>query len=200
MQSGSHAKIVSVPKNPNMKKNSKAKNHSSIREALSSYRFKTIIGLFGVLLGISLVIGFFLIATNNTASPAVTTCVKTEFDSAPHSEPHTAIGTRTCILRLERADTPEAREKGLSGRQSMSGAQGMIFVFDDTGTHCMWMKDMHFAIDILWLDASGTILKVEKNVKPETYPATYCGDNARMVVEVKAGVSEADWLQVGRRI
>ena len=183
-----------------MKKNSKAKKRSSLRDAVSSYRFKTIFGLFGVLLGIYLVVGIFLIASHSTANPAVSICVKTEYDSSSHGRYHTAIGARKCILRLERADTPAAREKGLSGRKDMSPENGMLFVFDSPGRQCMWMKDMHFAIDMLWLDQSGTILKAEKNVKPETYPATFCGDDAKMVVEVKAGLANLDWLQVGKRI
>ena len=42
--------------------------------------------------------------------------------------------------------------------------QGMIFVFDGEERRSMWMLNMQFALDIIWLDSEGNIVHIEKNV------------------------------------
>ena len=56
------------------------------------------------------------------------------------------------------ADTPEARQQGLSGRAGLGESEGMLFVFPKDGEYAFWMKDMRFSIDILWLSGNGTIV------------------------------------------
>lgn len=102
-----------------------------------------------------------------------------------------------CELSLERAETNAAREQGLSGRYGLAGDQGMLFVFDGIGRQCMWMKDMKFSIDMLWLDTSGTVTKIEENLSPETYPNEYCGDNSAFVIEIGAGRAKAFDFKTG---
>ncbi len=92
-----------------------------------------------------------------------------------------------CSIRLELAGTDAQRTKGLSGRDSLAVDHGMLFRFDQAGTHCMWMKDMKLPIDILWLDDSDKIVKIEHNLSPDTYPASFCADNSKQVVELSSG-------------
>src|SRR3989338_5701660 len=54
-------------------------------------------------------------------------------------------------VRVTVADTPESRERGLSGRDGLASDEGMLFVFQNDGYHTFWMKDMLFSIDIIWL-------------------------------------------------
>lgn len=97
----------------------------------------------------------------------------------------TKLGSKS--YNLEVADTAEARQLGLSGRETLQDDAGLLFVFDEPGRQCFWMKDMKFSIDIIWLDANKKIVQLEKNIAPSTYPNTFCADNAQYVVELKAG-------------
>ena len=98
----------------------------------------------------------------------------------------------SCIF-LEYAKTPAELSTGLSNRNVMARDMGMLFVFDKSATHCFWMKDMYFDIDIVWLDADKRIVAKELRVSPDTYPRNYCPDvKAQYVVEVNAGFA-ADW-------
>ena len=49
------------------------------------------------------------------------------------------------------ADTLEKRTQGLSGRESLSANEGLLFVFSTSGAYGIWMKDMRFPIDIIWI-------------------------------------------------
>lgn len=91
-------------------------------------------------------------------------------------------------IQLDIAKSEEARAKGLGGRESMADDQGMLFVFDQPAVECFWMKDMQFPIDIIWLNTAKQVVHVERNLSPETYPASYCPKlPAKYVVELNAG-------------
>ena len=96
------------------------------------------------------------------------------------------LGTTT--LSVEVADTPLLRERGLSGRASLLPLRGMLFEFEEDGVWGIWMKDMRFSIDIIWMDAHGTVKTVAHNAQPESYPKVfYPSAPTRYVLEVPAG-------------
>lgn len=85
------------------------------------------------------------------------------------------------------ANEEAERIQGLSGREALGESEGMLFVFPKEDYYGMWMKDMEFAIDILWIDNASTIVHIEENVSPDTYPKTFVSDTrARFVLEVPA--------------
>ncbi len=56
------------------------------------------------------------------------------------------------ILEVQIADTKELRTRGLSWSEKLPYNEGMLFVFDGSGTYSMWMIGMLFNLDIIWLD------------------------------------------------
>ena len=102
--------------------------------------------------------------------------------------------SRTVVLggttyRAEVVETPELREKGLSDRPSIDSDRAMLFVFAEDDFHAIWMKDMRFAIDVVWLDGDKRVVHVERNIQPDEPPhASYTPvKKARYVLEVGAG-------------
>lgn len=109
------------------------------------------------------------------------------------------IGDQT--VYVSKVDTPELRERGLSGRTGLSGDEGMLFVFPEDGIYPFWMKDMRFAIDILWIAHDGTVLYIEHNLSPDTYPQVFGSDKpARYVLELPSGYARAHNINVGDTI
>lgn len=82
----------------------------------------------------------------------------------------------------EVSDTRSEQIKGLSGRASIGKMEGMLFVFEELGRHGIWMKDMNFPIDILWLDEDKKIIHIEENVSPDTYPTVFRPDGEALYV------------------
>ena len=97
------------------------------------------------------------------------------------------IGKATYTAEL--AQTEEQRQKGLSGRQSLTGNQAMLFLFPKDDQWSIWMKNMLFPIDIIWLDEQKTVVQVESQVQPDAEPYTVYRPSkpARYVLEVPAG-------------
>ena len=95
-------------------------------------------------------------------------------------------------------DTPETMQKGLGGRELLSGDEGMLFIFAKPELHGIWMKDMKFAIDIIWIDEEYKIVHIESNVSPQTYPKTFWPlAKSLYVLETKAGFALENELKVG---
>lgn len=100
--------------------------------------------------------------------------------------------------RMEVARTVAAQERGLSGRAYLPRDAGMLFAFDQPGTHCFWMKDMQFALDLLWLNAANQVVYMLPNTAPDSYPHTFCpAVLATSVIELNAGESKAADIRLG---
>lgn len=98
------------------------------------------------------------------------------------------------------ADTPAQRMRGLSGIRELPEGQGLLFVFDSLGRHGIWMKDMQFSIDIMWLDERMTIVGIQQDASPASYPETFKPPQpARYVLEVASGFVERHGIENGDR-
>lgn len=103
-------------------------------------------------------------------------------------------------FNLEIADTPQARAQGLSGRQSLPENSGMLFVFDSPSKQCMWMKNMKFPLDMVWLDKDKRVIQTRSDIKPETFPASFCADSTKYVVELNSGDVQREKIKTGQRL
>ncbi|HEY4518363.1 MAG TPA: DUF192 domain-containing protein [Candidatus Paceibacterota bacterium] len=110
--------------------------------------------------------------------------------------------SRELPLTLKLADEPAEQEHGLSDRESMAQDHGMLFAFPTPNITGFWMKDMHFALDIVWLDADKVIVQIDENVKPETYPEIIFRPQVpvKYVLEINAGVAGELGLYVGQKL
>jgi uncharacterized membrane protein (UPF0127 family) len=86
--------------------------------------------------------------------------------------------------QVDVADTDDARQKGLGGTTSLLPGHGMLFVFHADSPWVFWMKDMHYAIDIVWLDAAKHVV-ARVHATPDSYPHTFTPPKpARYVLEL----------------
>jgi hypothetical protein len=86
--------------------------------------------------------------------------------------------------------SPEARKKGLSGRSTLASGTGLLFIFDVLSYQSMWMPDMNFALDIIWLDENMRVVNANYNVQPcetddcPSYPSVKL---VKYAIEMRAG-------------
>ena len=136
--------------------------------------------IIGVLIAVS--IGVYTGTQQNKESDA-------ELANSGLEEKTLTVGTAT--LQVEIAQTTEQKITGLSYRPSLAEGRGMLFIFDTDGRHGIWMKDMQFPIDIIWIDAAMKVVHIEKSVAPDTYPQVFTSPvPARYVLEVPAGYAK----------
>ncbi len=118
--------------------------------------------------------------------------------AANESARRVAITGGTETVSAEIVDTVASRAQGLSGRASLGESEGMLFVFPVDDVHGFWMKDMNFAIDMIWIDAGKKVVHIAANATPESYPASFVpASAARYVLEVPAGWAARNNVSVG---
>lgn len=99
------------------------------------------------------------------------------------------------------ADEYEQQVQGLSGRVAMNDDEGSLFDFIKSDDYGIWMKDMNFALDIIWIDENLNIVHIERNILPESYPEVYRSKVvARYVLEINAGLVDKSGIAIGSHI
>lgn len=119
------------------------------------------------------------------------------------NEEVTQVQIGTTVYKVEVADDDNKRSLGLSYRQSLSQGSGLLFLFDVKERHSFWMKDMHFPIDIIWID-NDTIVNINENVPiplTATYLPTYTPNvSINRVLEINAGEVKKNNIKIGDKI
>lgn len=115
---------------------------------------------------------------------------------SPTATMHLGSGKFTATI----ADTQATRVKGLSGTHDLPSDRAMVFIFDTNSRWGIWMKDMNYAIDIIWLNESRRVVDFVTDVPPDSYPnRTFLPkEDARYVVELRSGMVRQKNIQVGQ--
>lgn len=100
--------------------------------------------------------------------------------------------------------TDKQKQEGLSIKNSLNENEGMLFFLEEPSKASFWMKNMHFPIDIIWLDANFSIVHIEKELLPCTL-AFYCPSykplkESLYVLETIDGFANDHHLKVGDKI
>ena len=127
---------------------------------------------------------------------------------APPATPAPAAGPRVvlpsgAVFSLELARTPEQIAQGLMFRESLAPSSGMVFLFDEPAPRSFWMKNCHFALDMVFALGDGTVVDVLEGVPPcaadpcPSYPSKAPADT---VVELTAGEARRHRVAPGTRL
>jgi uncharacterized membrane protein (UPF0127 family) len=107
----------------------------------------------------------------------------------------------SALIRAELATTETEQIKGLSGRISLASSTGMLFVFDYSSNWGIWMKDMNFPIDVLWIADDLQVADIVENMSPESYPKVYTPKMSSLyVLEVPAGTVNNYGISIGQDV
>lgn len=131
------------------------------------------------------------------AALAIMAVLRTSFSEPPAPLPQVVIAGQT--FSVEIADTPQKRERGLSGRDRLAENEGMLFLFPQPAQQNFWMRDMKFPIDIIWLRGPWVIGFVE-NAQPSAgnlIPTFTSPPDTDLVLEVAAGTARRLNMKTG---
>lgn len=116
--------------------------------------------------------------------------------------------TKVCFEKdicvdVEVMDEPAEHAKGLMGRSGLDETEGMLFIFEYSGEHLFWMKNMKFPIDMIFVDHELKIVHIEEKVPPCTQES--CDvygpkQDIKYVVEVISGFANMHDIKEGQKI
>ena len=105
----------------------------------------------------------------------------------------------------ERADTPEAKERGLMYRKSLGDSEAMIFCYEKTSRLSFWMYHTLIPLTIIFLDDTLKIVDMQHMEPCRSEKATACPvytsrAPARCAVEVNEDFVGRHRVKLGDRV
>ena len=153
-------------------------------------------GTSSLLVVLSLILMFFLFARSESTEPVY----DEQTVRAEYFAPLIPMSIAGVDVEASVAATPKERKTGLSGTPFLPSGVVKLFIFSKPDKWGIWMPDMHYPIDIIWLDEVATIVHIETDVHPDTYPETFFPDEpALYVIETNAGFVDKHSITLGSR-
>jgi uncharacterized membrane protein (UPF0127 family) len=102
-------------------------------------------------------------------------------------------------VRVEIADTPELRARGLMFREELPEGTGMLFVFPAETSGSFWMKNTPIPLDLIFIKDEEIVDLIENAVP---YDETLLTPDApyTLVLEVPGGYAARHEVRVGDRV
>jgi uncharacterized membrane protein (UPF0127 family) len=131
----------------------------------------------------------------------VTSLFVTACTAVHRIEPPAAVLPSGAQFRLEIAADQESRLRGYMFREYVGPDEGMLFVFDEPGTHAIWMKNCKVSLDIVWLDDAKRVIEIAHDRQPcpaqGPCPNVFPMRAASYVLELAGGTARREGLSLG---
>jgi uncharacterized membrane protein (UPF0127 family) len=99
-------------------------------------------------------------------------------------------------IRVEVAQTPEERNRGLMGRKHLGKDEGMLFIFETEDYHGFWMKDTLIPLSIAFIDKDSRVVGIT-DMKPLTLNSHLPPKPALYALEMNKGWFSSNGIKVG---
>lgn len=109
------------------------------------------------------------------------------------------ICMRNTCIQAEIVSSASDRQIGLMFRGHLAEDKGMLFVFESEDYHAFWMKNMHFAIDFIWMDSDKKVIYISRDVQPcrNSCDNFMPSEKTKYVLEVCSGFADKNNLHIG---
>jgi uncharacterized protein len=102
-------------------------------------------------------------------------------------------------IHAEVAADMSSRMTGLMHRKSMAQNDGMVFVFEESATQCMWMKNTLIPLSVAFIDEAGAIINIA-DMKPQTEDSHCATRPARYALEMNKGWFAQRGIKAGTKL
>jgi uncharacterized membrane protein (UPF0127 family) len=105
---------------------------------------------------------------------------------APQKLPSVRLNAGIHNIQAEVAQTPEQRAIGLMHRREMAAQDGMLFVFEQPGVQCFWMKNTLIPLAIAFVGDDGKVVNIEE-MQPMSERSHCSARPVRFALEMNQG-------------
>lgn len=103
------------------------------------------------------------------------------------------------VAYAEIAATDSSRSYGLMNRPSLAADHGMLFVFDDTGMPCFWMKNTPLPLSIAFISEQGAIVNIA-DMQPHSLDSQCPAAPIRYALEMEQGWFKQRQISAGASV
>ena len=83
----------------------------------------------------------------------------------------------------------DQQRRGLMFVRKMPENTGMLFIYEDSGVHSMWMKNTYIPLDMVFARADGTVSSVIHDTQPLSLTSQGSVEAVNYVLELNAGTA-----------
>ena len=102
-------------------------------------------------------------------------------------------------IRAEVVADYAARAQGLMHRKHLAQNAGMLFIFDEHGIHCMWMKNTLIPLSVAFIDDRGAIVNIA-DMEPHSEASHCAAQPVKYALEMNRGWFAARGIKPGARL
>lgn len=104
-------------------------------------------------------------------------------------------------FEVEIAENLEEKSRGLMYVESLSEREGMLFLYESSGSHSFWMKNTFISLDIIWIN-NNEVVYIEHSGQPcgEVCIPINPGVLADNVLEIRGGLSKHLGIEIGDKV
>ena len=102
-------------------------------------------------------------------------------------------------LDVEVANSDAKRRQGLMHRKDLAKDHGMLFLWPQSNTKCMWMKNTPLPLNVAYLSNEGVIQEIY-NMIPFSEDSVCSTNSTRIALEVNAGWFKENGIAVGDKL
>jgi len=188
-----------------------SKTPSSLPAVPQSGRSKRFVASFVTLLlaslAISLATNFWrqpeteAVAAGAAAAQKIADAAPAGTEAARTYEPLTIVTADSRkTFEVEVMRTPDQQARGLMFRRTLDADKGMLFDFGIDRPVAMWMKNTYLPLDMVFIEADGTVHRIEERTEPLSERVISSDGKVRAVLELNAGTARQIGLKPGDHI
>jgi len=102
-------------------------------------------------------------------------------------------------LNVEVVNSDAKRRQGLMHRKDLGKDHGMLFLWPQSNTRCMWMKNTSLPLSVAYLSNDGAIQEIY-NMVPFSEDSVCSSSSTRIALEVNAGWFKENGIAVGDKL
>lgn len=103
------------------------------------------------------------------------------------------------LIQAEVARTPSQQATGMMFRREMGAQEGMLFVNEDRGQRCFWMRNTLIPLSIAFIADDGTIVNLA-DMQPQSDASQCSAAPVRFALEMRQGWFAQRGIQAGQRL
>ncbi len=117
----------------------------------------------------------------------------------PQQLPSIDLSAGMYVIHAELAQSEREREIGLMFRQAMAPQNGMLFVFEEPGVQCFWMRNTLIPLSAAFVADDGRIVNIE-DMAPKTEVSHCSHEPVRFVLEMNKGWFAKKGFKAGSKL
>jgi uncharacterized membrane protein (UPF0127 family) len=113
--------------------------------------------------------------------------------------PTTPLTIGLHVVQAELAVTPEQQATGMMFRTTMGINEGMLFVAEERGVRCFWMRNTLLPLSIAFIDDDGIIVNIA-DMQPRSEQSHCSARPVRFALEMNQGWFAKRGIKPGARV